>query len=140
MKSIIYTSRCIFSEFDAHDLDIFRKALSHNALVGINGFLHRTKTHYIQYIDGPDTEISRLVDKLYADHRHSDMAIVREEQICATKFPGWSMGYSRVQAHPSQPRIDPACSADEMFRFLLHEANVQMQMMRAKEARLKLTT
>lgn len=135
MKSVIYTSRCAFSEFDVCDLDIFRTASSHNALVGINGFLHRTKTHYIQYIDGPDSEINHLVDNLYADRRHSDMVIVSEKQIRVTRFSGWSMGYSRVDARRSQPCIDLTCSADEMCEFLLHEAHFQMQMMKQKEAR-----
>lgn len=134
MKSVIYTSRCMFSDFSVHDMDIFRNALSHNALVGINGFLHRTKTHYFQYIDGPDREINRLVDKLYTDRRHCEIVIAREEQIQFTRFPGWSMGYSRFESHPSQLRIDPTCSPDEMFEFLLHEANFQMQMMKRKES------
>lgn len=127
----------MFSEFDVHDLDIFRTALSHNAVVGINGFLHRTKTHYFQYIDGPDGEINCLVDRLYADDRHCEMVIVREEKIRFTRFPGWSMGYSRTEAHRSQPSIDSNCSPDELFEFLLHQANSQIQMMKTKEAELK---
>ena len=122
----------MFSDFDVRELDIFRTALSHNAVVGINGFLHRTNTHYFQYIDGPDIEINNLVDRLYADNRHSDMLMVKEEQIRFTRFPGWSMGYSRVEAHRLQPSIDPTCSPDEIFEFLLREAHSQIQIMKGK--------
>jgi len=133
MKSVIYTSKCKFPEFDVHDLDIFRTARSHNATVGIHGFLYRTKAHYFQYIDGPDREINNLVNRLFADKRHSDISIIKEEQIRFTRFPSWSMGYSRDEADRSQPSIDPTCSSDEVFEFLLNEANSQIQIMKAKE-------
>ena len=102
-----------------------RKALSNNAERGITGFLHRSRTHYYQCIEGRDREIDLLVQKIKADPRHYNVQTLLEEQTDFRHFVGWSMGYSQDMAGHKDLRINPKTDPDRIQKFLIDQADLQ---------------
>ncbi|WP_415400742.1 BLUF domain-containing protein [Tateyamaria sp. SN3-11] len=137
MKRYLYFSESRYAPFDVHDLDIMREALSHNAQHGITGFLHRTKGHYFQCIEGAANEIDMLVLKIKADTRHRNFCPLIEEEIRYTRFPGWSMGYSRDMSSLTDQRLSTGSDPTAILSFLMEEADRQIEMLRTKKTRIR---
>lgn len=134
MKRYLYFSKCTHGPFELHDLDIMRAALSYNPQIGLTGFLHRTKEHYFQVIEGRCQEVDRLVCKIKADSRHMNFCRLMEENIPYTRFAGWSMGYSRDLNELPELHTVAASNPKAILNFLIEEADRQLEILRAKGA------
>lgn len=96
LKSLTYTS---FARLDlaAEDLEaIHRTARDLNALDGISGMLIFNGTHFLQIIEGAESAIDDLVERLRRDPRHNGLEIRDERKIERRSFPDWSMELVRV--------------------------------------------
>ena len=98
LKTIAYTSLARL-DLTAQDLaDIHASARRLNALDGITGLLVFNGKRFLQIIEGAESAIDDLVDRLRADPRHSAFEI-RDERIVAERaFPDWSMELVTVSA------------------------------------------
>jgi len=125
MKRFIYVSECMVREFDVQDIGIMRQALANNGRDGISGFLHRTRTHYFQCVEGPNEAVDRLVVKIAIDHRHCRFLPLLSSEVPFPLFSGWSMGYSRNISAESQV-FRPNMSAELILEMLVREADKQV--------------
>jgi hypothetical protein len=98
LKSLTYTSLARL-DLEASDLEaIHRAARESNALEGITGLLIFNGRHFVQIIEGSETAIDELVERLRRDRRHSGLEIRDERNVAERAFPDWSMELVRVSA------------------------------------------
>ena len=98
LKALTYTSLASL-DLRAADLeDIHHAAIELNALDGVTGMLVFNGTHFLQIIEGAQSAIDELVERLRRDQRHSGLEIRDERRIEARSFPGWSMELVQVSA------------------------------------------
>ena len=98
LKSLTYTS---FARLDltADDLvAILRTARELNALDGVTGLLIYNGTNFLQIIEGSQSAIDDLVDRLRRDPRHSGLEVRDERPIEQLSFPDWSMELAQVKS------------------------------------------
>jgi hypothetical protein len=94
IAQLVYTSTPIHHPDASGDGDILSVARRKNAEHGISGFLLRSDTLFLQYIEGPDRDLMQLMDNIRHDPRHSDIVAYPVEHAQGRRFPRWSMGYS----------------------------------------------
>jgi Sensors of blue-light using FAD len=98
LTSVTYTSLARL-DLQASDLeDIHRTARDRNALDGITGLLVFNGTHFLQVIEGSESAIDDLVQRLRGDARHTGFEIRDQRKVGARSFPDWSMELVRVNA------------------------------------------
>ena len=118
LKALTYTSLASL-DLTAADLeDIHRTAVELNALDGITGMLVFNGTRFLQVIEGADTAVDELMERLRRDRRHSAVEVRDERRITTRSFPDWSMELVRVSASYFEakdaigdrvpPTVDPA--------------------------------
>jgi hypothetical protein len=108
LKSLTYTS---FARLDltADDLAaIQRTARELNALDGITGLLIYNGTHFLQIIEGAQSAIDDLVERLRRDPRHSGLEVRDERPIEQRSFPDWTMELARVKSSYFEARASIA--------------------------------
>ena len=104
LTSVTYTSLARL-DLQSSDLeDIHRTAREVNALEGITGLLVFNGTHFLQIIEGSESAIDELVERLRQDPRHSGFEIRDQRRIDTRSFPDWSMELVRVNASYFQAR------------------------------------
>jgi hypothetical protein len=104
LTSVTYTSLARL-DLQASDLeDIHRTAREVNALEGITGLLVFNGTHFLQIVEGSETAIDELVERLRRDQRHTGFEIRDQRKVEERSFPDWSMELVRVNASYFQAR------------------------------------
>ncbi len=104
LTSVTYTSLARL-DLQTSDLeDIHRSARESNALEGITGLLVFNGTHFLQIIEGSETAIEELVERLRKDPRHTGFEVRDQRKVDARSFPDWSMELVRVNASYFQAR------------------------------------
>ena len=104
LTSLTYTSLARL-DLQTTDLeDIHRTAREQNALDGITGLLVFNGTHFLQIIEGSESAIEELVERLRQDPRHTGFEIRDRQKVDARSFPDWSMELVRVNASYFQAR------------------------------------
>jgi len=104
LTSLTYTSLARL-DLQTTDLeDIHRTAREQNALDGITGLLVFNGTHFLQIIEGSESAIEELVERLRRDPRHTGFEIRDRQKVDARSFPDWSMELVRVNASYFQAR------------------------------------
>ncbi len=98
LKSLTYTSHARL-DLTAADLEaIHRTAQELNALDGISGLLIFNGTHFLQIVEGAETAVDELVERLRRDPRHAGFEVRDERRVDERGFPDWSMELVRVEA------------------------------------------
>ena len=104
LTSVTYTSLARL-DLQTSDLeDIHRTAREANVLEGITGLLVFNGTHFLQIIEGSETAIEELVERLRKDPRHTGFEVRDKRKVEARSFPDWSMELVRVNASYFQAR------------------------------------
>jgi hypothetical protein len=104
LTSVTYTS---LARLDLQESDlekIHRTAREVNALEGVTGLLVFNGTHFLQIIEGSETAIDQLVQRLREDPRHTGFEIRDQRKVDSRSFPDWSMELVRVNASYFQAR------------------------------------
>jgi hypothetical protein len=98
LTSVTYTSlaRLDLQESDLEDIHL--TARDQNALDGVTGLLVFNGTHFLQIIEGSDSAIEDLIERLRKDRRHSGFEIRDRRKVDVRSFPDWSMELVRVKA------------------------------------------
>ena len=98
LTSLTYTSLATL-DLQSKDLElIHRTARELNALDGITGLLVFNGTHFLQIIEGAQSAIDDLVERLRRDGRHTGFEVRDQRKIDARSFPDWSMELVRVNS------------------------------------------
>jgi hypothetical protein len=95
---LIYTSHATVP-FDAAAVEsLLVKARRNNYDSGISGLLSFSHGHFLQVLEGPETEVLPLYARILQDRRHRDCVIISIQLARLRLFPNWRMGH--VQPNP----------------------------------------
>jgi hypothetical protein len=99
MTSLI---RCIYSsvasaDFSEEDLPgLLTHARSANAARGVTGMLVYINGHFLQVLEGEESVVDELIDKIGLDPRHKRVFVIVRESIESRSFADWSMGFEAL--------------------------------------------
>ncbi|MEY3417626.1 MAG: hypothetical protein RL060_1738 [Bacteroidota bacterium] len=74
-----------------HINEILDTAQFTNSQDTVTGLLMYSKTHFIQYIEGPILNVNRLFAKIKLDYRHRNCLIISTQFLDERIFPSWQM-------------------------------------------------
>jgi len=98
------------------DIDVFlQSSRRNNRNVGIGGMLLFGRGCFIQLIEGPGPAVERTYRRILSDPRHIDAMLLYDGSGEPRRFPGWSMGFARLECFAHLP-----CVA----RFLQHDEGI----------------
>lgn len=64
-----------------------------NKADALSGFLVRAGRNFLQYLEGPQCQVTACLRRIETDPRHYDMRILAVGSMNARRFSDWSMGY-----------------------------------------------
>lgn len=73
---------------------IVTRARARNAELKISGVLVFDGLRFCQHLEGPRTEITRVMDRIGQDPRHVDVRVVYDGQLAERRYGRFEMGYS----------------------------------------------
>lgn len=90
---LIYTSQAAVP-FDAGAVEsLLVKARRSNCDNGITGVLSFSHGHFLQVLEGPETEVLPLYARILRDRRHRECVIISIQLVRLRLFPNWNMGH-----------------------------------------------
>ncbi len=82
---------------DTEGLDeILNTARTNNSKRDVTGMLLFHDGSFIQVLEGEQSEVETLFEKIRLDPRHCDESVVLRTEVEDRAFDGWSMGYKRA--------------------------------------------
>jgi len=90
---LAYVSTITFKASDEDIENIVSHSQLNNALADVSGLLLFNGVNFAQILEGPQTTLNRLFEKISHDERHSGVIKLVERPIEARAFSGWSMAY-----------------------------------------------
>lgn len=89
---LLYASRAVPAVSQDELLAILKKSKANNPALGITGVLCLSDGIFLQALEGGRGAVNRLYNRIVADPRHTDVQLLRYEEIGERRFAGWSMG------------------------------------------------
>lgn len=91
MKCVLYISKAL-KPFTTNDLvQLSETSTINNQNRGITGYLYFESSHFLQYMEGDETTINEMVDKISHDKRHKLLSIIEKQNLTGRRFPDWGM-------------------------------------------------
>ena len=113
--------------FDGCDVvSIADQSQDNNRWDAITGLLLFDGKCWCQYIEGPETSVESLFDRLQRDTRHRDMQVLQHGPVAGERlFPNWRMGFSYVADEEAiqQVLLAERPRALEAFRDIRHSVD-----------------
>ena len=97
LTSVTYTSLARIDGTSELE-DIETGSREWNARNDVTGFMIYNGTHFLQLIEGAETVIDDLVDRVRQDPRHTGFEIRDRQKVDRRSFPGWPLEVVRVNA------------------------------------------
>ncbi|HYW50617.1 MAG TPA: BLUF domain-containing protein [Gemmatimonadaceae bacterium] len=88
---LIYASTAVDGLQMNDMISIGEVAAANNKLRGLTGFLSYSSGKFMQALEGSSEGVNRVLQRLYEDHRHSDLQIISFGPIEKRAFPTWAM-------------------------------------------------
>ena len=104
---LIYVSAGLPGLSEAEVAGILAAARAHNPAREITGLLLCLEDAFLQVLEGPEAEVRALFERIREDPRHSQVLCLVTQAIAEREFPGWSMGYDR---------LEPSAETGPLFR------------------------
>lgn len=98
VKRLVYTS---YLSSDTSEADIFhmiKKAQKNNIDQEISGFLISDSEKLVQLIEGPESNVDKLFEKIKTDTRHDDVEIKFQDMADFRIMPFYGMGLCLVNS------------------------------------------
>ena len=105
LSTIVYRSRAKFI-FPDSALQGLHDAQSRNRHEAVTGILVYDHPRFYQWLEGPAEGLTRIMDAIRQDSRHTDLEILRDAPIAARVFSGWSMKLAMPGLEPGTPWRD----------------------------------
>jgi Sensors of blue-light using FAD len=99
---LMYASRAAVSVDHEALLAILKKSKLNNTSSGVTGLLCFSGGIFLQVLEGGRLPVSKLYNRIASDPRHTDVVLLRYEEIGERSFAGWSMGQVNLS------RLNPA--------------------------------
>jgi len=96
MLSLVYASSAVhlFSEEDLKDL--LRQSRDNNTRLGLTGMLLYKDGNFLQVLEGPESALTGLYEKIQSDPRHYHVLKLMRKPIQEREFAAWSMGFKNL--------------------------------------------
>ena len=108
LKSLAYTSLARPDLSPADVRAIHQTARHLNALDGVTGLLIYNGRQFLQVIEGAESAIDHLLQRLRADPRHLGLTVEDQRFIDEREFPDWAMELAQVSIGYLEARSDIA--------------------------------
>lgn len=110
MKYLIYlsTSSIYFKPDSLEEMLIDFRAC--NAKEQITGLLLYNFGQFLQFIEGSDKAVNKLIRKIEKDNRHHSLVILETGPLTERIFPDWSMSYkdiSQIEINSFESFVNP---------------------------------
>ena len=92
----------IYASTSPHELDkqelliLLKKARAANAQLGITGMLLCETHNFFQVLEGPESVVVPLFNKISTDKRHQGIVRIIQEPIAERSFGDWTMSFSNI--------------------------------------------
>jgi len=91
MKCVLYISKAL-KPFNTNDLSqLSTTSTINNQTKGITGYLYFENNRFLQYMEGDETTINEMVDKISHDKRHELLSLIEKQNLTDRRFPDWGM-------------------------------------------------
>ncbi len=80
-----YDTRCVS--------EILMASRGRNARLGISGCLLESGSYFGQLIEGRTDDVSSMIRRISADHRHNDFTVLMVNHFEERMFSAWPMGH-----------------------------------------------
>jgi hypothetical protein len=100
---LMYVSRAVPALDHEELVDIVRQSRTNNLAHGVTGVLC-SSSHgiFLQVLEGGRSAVNQLYNRITADPRHTQVELLRYEEIGERRFAGWSMGQvNMAQLNPA---------------------------------------
>lgn len=92
---MIYESRASRSFSESEVEALLASSRASNRQKGITGILLYRNGSFTQVLEGEESDVRALLEKIQRDPRHQALSVRLEQRIESRSFPNWSMAYSR---------------------------------------------
>ena len=99
---LMYASRALPNVTQEDLTAILRRSKTHNPQSGITGVLCFSEGIFLQVLEGGRSAVNKLYNRIASDHRHTQVELLRYEEIGERRFAGWAMGQVNMS------RLNPA--------------------------------
>ena len=89
---LMYASRAADSVNQNELVAILKKSKANNPPVGITGVLCFSAGIFLQVLEGGRSAVNRLYNRIATDPRHTQVELLRFDEIEERRFASWSMG------------------------------------------------
>lgn len=96
LTQVIYVSRARDPMGADSDKAILDEAHERNAELGLTGFLFRTRSSFVQLLEGPVEAVETVMNLIRKDDRHHDLHEWPPNPVEERSFPDFGMGYDDV--------------------------------------------
>ena len=90
VRQVIYISKPTHFDHLVVD-DILTKSRAKNPAAGITGNLIYHADLFLQLLEGPQSAVNELYEKILADNRHADIVKLRDASFNRRLFASWAM-------------------------------------------------
>ena len=106
---------------------ILSTSRANNSKVGVTGALMFNAGCFAQVLEGPQSAVEEVFERIQQDERHGDVSLLAFEPVRARAFEAWSMGFvgasvsdaARYGALAQRSGFDPArMTGDALFETL----------------------
>lgn len=96
--SLVYISTASNLYKESELAKILKGARSNNSNLGISGMLLCKDGSFLQVLEGDETQVKMLFQKISRDSRHKGVTIVHQSSSDQREFPDWSMGFRDLRS------------------------------------------
>ncbi|MEO1040018.1 MAG: BLUF domain-containing protein [Pseudomonadota bacterium] len=99
---LIYFSRARIDTSDSKRLhSLAASSGARNSVHDVTGALAASNDAFLQLLEGPRSELSKLLGRLYGDTRHEGLVVAGMDEVKTRLFPAWAMTLAepKVGAH-----------------------------------------
>lgn len=129
MIEVVYASAAR-QPFSSKELtELLAKARPNNQALGVTGLLLYHRGSFLQVLEGEESVVNRLYEKIAKDPRHLRCMVIKRGPVAKCSFADWSMGFVELSAAVAskldgfnaflhQGRLDLAGSAERIEQIL----------------------
>ncbi|MDR2299640.1 MAG: BLUF domain-containing protein [Comamonas sp.] len=86
--------------------DIVKAAREKNTALSLTGILVFDGQHFCQYLEGPSSSVSSMLQSICEDHRHTDVMLQFHGPVDGERqFKGWAIAYAQSEQELALDKI-----------------------------------
>lgn len=101
--SLVYTSEARTPFTDDQLSELLAQARDANEAAGITGILLYRGGRFVQFLEGPEGAVRRLMSTIADDPRHEKVRLLIDGHPETRQFPAWTMGYEPLRVSSTEP-------------------------------------